>query len=104
MTEVENRILQTGLVSDVKVIALSNDVRQYLAAAIVLNADGRKKFNGAEKYTINRYFRDFLMGYFENVVLPKKWRYCDSLPVDAQGKKHKAEIEALFADKQIESE
>lgn len=104
MTEVENRILQTGLVSDVKVIALSNDVRQYLAAAIVLNADGRKKFNGAEKYAINRYFRDFLMGYFENVVLPKKWRYCDSLPVDAQGKKHKAEIEALFADKQIESE
>ena len=44
------------------------------------------------------------MGYFENVVLPKKWRYCDFLPVDAQGKKHKAEIEALFADKQIESE
>ena len=96
MTEVENRLLQTGLVNDVKVIALSNDVRQYLAAAIVLNEDGKKKFENTEKYLINRYFHDFLMQYFENVVLPKKWRFVEELPVDAQGKKHKVEIEALF--------
>ena len=30
MTEVENRLIETGLVADVKVVALSNDVRQYL--------------------------------------------------------------------------
>ena len=96
MTEVENRLLQTGLVNDVKVIALSNDVRQYLAAAIVLNEEGKKKFENTEKYLINRYFHDFLMQYFENVVLPKKWRFVEELPVDAQGKKHKVEIEALF--------
>lgn len=96
MTEVENRLLQTNLISDVKVIALSNDVRQYLAAAVVLNAEGKKKFENTEKYLINRYFHDFLMQYFENVVLPKKWRFVDSLPVDVQGKKHKEEIAAMF--------
>lgn len=96
MTEVENRLLQTGLISDLKVIALSNDVRQYLAAAIVLNEEGKKKFENTEKYLINRYFHDFLMQYFENVVLPKKWRYVDALPVDVQGKKHKNEIAAMF--------
>ena len=96
MTEVENRILQTNLVSDVKVVALSNDVRQYLAAAIVLNAEGKKKFENTEKYLINRYFHDFLMQYFENVVLPKKWRFVDILPTDVQGKKHKDEIIAMF--------
>ena len=79
-----------------KVIALSNDVRQYLAAAIVLNEEGKKKFENTEKYLINRYFHDFLMQYFENVVLPKKWRFVEELPVDAQGKKHKVENEALF--------
>lgn len=96
LTEVENRILQTGLVADVKVVALQNDVRQYLVAAIVLNPEGRRKFAGTEKYLVNRYFHDFLMQYFENVVLPKKWRFVEELPVDVQGKKHKDEIVAMF--------
>lgn len=96
LAEVENRILQTGLVADVKVVALQNDVRQYLAAAIVLNPEGKKKFAGTEKYLVNRYFHDFLMQYFENVVLPKKWRFVEELPVDVQGKKHKDEIVAMF--------
>ena len=99
MTEVENRLLETGLVEDVKVVALSNDVRQYLAAAVVLNAKGREQFKDSEKFMINRWFHDFLMKYFENVVIPKKWRFMDKLPVDVQGKKHKLEIMALFEEK-----
>lgn len=96
MTEVEGRLLETGLVEDVKVVALSNDVRQYLAAAVVLNEKGREQFKDTEKFKINRYFHNFLMKYFENVVIPKKWRFMDKLPTDVQGKKHKLEIMALF--------
>ena len=96
MTEVENRLLETGLVSEVKVVALSNDVRQYLAAAVVLNAKGREKFADTEKFEINRWFHDFLMKYFENVVIPKKWRFVEKLPSDVQGKVHKLEVMALF--------
>ena len=96
LTEVENRLLESGLVEDVKVIALSNDIRQYLAAAIVLNQKGKEKFEGKEKLVLNRYFHDFLMHYFENTVIPKKWRFLDKLPTDIQGKKHKEEIAALF--------
>lgn len=96
MTEVENRILETGLVSDVKVIALSSEVRQFLAAAVVLNEEGKKKFSGMEKYLVNAYFRNFLMKYFENVVIPKKFRFVEFLPADVQGKVHKEEIAALF--------
>ena len=96
VTEVENRILQSGLVQDVCVVPMS-DRRQYLAAAIVLNAEGKEKFADTEKYLINRYFHDFLMQFFENVVLPKKWRYLDAIPMDVQGKKKKPEIQALFA-------
>lgn len=96
MTEVENRILETGLVNDVKVIALSNDIRQFLAAAIVLNEKGKAQFDGKKKFDINKYFHDFLMKYFENVVLPKKWRYLEKIPVDVQGKKHVDEIRKLF--------
>ena len=100
MTEVEARLLESGLVEDVKVVAMSNDVRQYLAAALVLNEKGREQFKDAEKFMINRWFHDFLMKYFENVVIPKKWRFMEKLPTDVQGKKHKLEIMALFEEKQ----
>ena len=96
MTEVENRILETGLVNDVKVISMSNDVRQFLAAVIVLNKDGENKFKDLEKFEINRFFHDFLMKYFENVVIPKKWRFVEKIPTDVQGKKHADEIRKLF--------
>lgn len=96
LTEIESRLLQSGLVADVKVVALANEIRQYLAAAVVLNGQGRQKFAGSEKYQINRYFHDYLLQFFENVVVPKRWRYPAALPVDAQGKKHKLEIQALF--------
>ena len=99
MTEVENRLYESGLVQDVCVVALTNDVRQYLAAVIVFNEEGKKKFENAEKLTINRYFHDFLMKYFENVVIPKKWRFVEKIPTDVQGKKHKLEIIAMFGDK-----
>ncbi len=98
MTEVESRLMESGLVEDVKVVALSNDVRQYLAAAVVLNAKGRDQFKDTEKFLVNRWFHDYLMKYFENVVIPKKWRFMDKLPVDVQGKKHKLEIMALFEE------
>lgn len=96
LTEVENRLLESGFIEDVKVIALSNDIRQYLAAAAVLNEKGKKRFEGEKKLALNKYFHDYLMKFFENTVIPKKWRFPDKLPTDIQGKKHKEEIAALF--------
>ena len=51
MTEVENRLLDSGLVADVKVVAME-DRRQYLAAALELNAAGKSKFEGCKKLTV----------------------------------------------------
>lgn len=96
LTEVENRLLQSGLVRDVCVVAM-NDRRQYLAAAIAFNDEGKKKFEGQKKFDINMFFHNFLTQYFENVVIPKKWRFLDELPSDLQGKHKKLEIQALFA-------
>jgi acyl-coenzyme A synthetase/AMP-(fatty) acid ligase len=95
LPEVENRLLQSGMVSDVCVIALE-DRRQYLAAAVVLNAQGKVRFAGVEKFDINRFFTEYLLRFFEPACLPKKWRYVDAIPLDAQGKKKKQDIKALF--------
>jgi len=95
-TEIENRILQSGLASDACVISLE-DNRQYLAAAIVFNGKGKERFKGLEKIEINKFWRTYLLQYFENTVIPKKWRYPETLPLDAQGKKKKEDIELLFS-------
>jgi hypothetical protein len=62
----------------------------------VLNEKGKKRFEGEKKLALNKYFHDYLMKFFENTVIPKKWRFPDKLPTDIQGKKHKEEIAALF--------
>jgi uncharacterized membrane protein/acyl-CoA synthetase (AMP-forming)/AMP-acid ligase II len=101
VTEVENRITQTGLVSDVCVVPMSGR-RQYLAAAIAFNEEGKKKFAGWDKIDINKFFHNYLVNYFENVVLPKKWRYLEKLPMDVQCKHKKLDIQALFTDEPME--
>jgi len=95
-TEMESRILQSGFAADVCVISLE-DKRQYLAAAIVFNNKGKERFAGLEKHEINTFWREYLLQYFENIVIPKKWRYPETLPLDAQGKKKKEDIELLFS-------
>ena len=98
VTEVENRLNQNPYVKDSCVIAMA-DRRQYLAAAVVLSAAGVEKFAGTEKFEINQYFRNYLAGFFEAVVLPRKWRYLDAIPQNAMGKRKKDEIKALFEKK-----
>jgi len=100
VTEVENRLNQNPYVKDSCVIAMA-DRRQYLAAAVVLSPAGLEKFAGAEKFDINQYFRNYLAGFFEAVVLPRKWRYLDAIPQNAMGKRKKDEIKAIF-EKKIE--
>ena len=75
--------------------------RQYLAAAVVLSSEGEKYFAGKEKFDMNQYFRNYLAGFFEAVVLPRKWRYLDAIPENAMGKRKKDDIKALF-EKKIE--
>lgn len=95
LPEVENRLKQTGLVQDVRVVPMVSK-RQYLAAAIVLNEAGREKFAGASKLTINNYFHDYLLKFIENTVSPKKWRYLEELPQNTEGKIRMRDIQSLF--------
>ena len=95
LPEVENRLKQTGLVQDVRVVPMVGN-RQYLAAAIVLNAEGREKFKDQPKLEINNFFKKHLAQFIENTVSPKKWRYLEELPQDTQGKIKMRDIQALF--------
>ena len=95
LPEVEMRLKQTGLVQDVRVVPMVGK-RQYLAAAIVLNAAGREKFAGVPKLAINNFFHDYLLKFIENTVSPKKWRYLEELPQNTEGKIRMRDIQSLF--------
>ena len=97
VTEVEDRILQSGLAANVCVIPLQGK-RQYLAAAVVLNDRGAVQFAKSDKYSINKYWKDYLLKYFEIMVIPKKWRYPQELPMDSQGKIKREDMHILFTD------
>lgn len=96
LPEVENRLKQTGLVHDVRVVPMSGR-RQYLAAAIVFNAEGREKFARMPKREINGFFHDYLLKYMENTVSPKKWRYLEELPQNTEGKIKIPDVQILFS-------
>ncbi|MDR0584178.1 MAG: AMP-binding protein [Treponema sp.] len=95
LPEVEQRIMDSGLAKAVCVVPME-DKRQYLAAAIVFNDEARVKFAGKEKHEINRFWTEYLLRFFDAVLVPKKWRYIDSFPEDSMGKRRLAEIKALF--------
>lgn len=95
--EIESRLMQSGFLSDAYVFAMTGKTgRQFLCAAIVFNAAGKVKFDGTEKHIVNKWWRSHLSQFFELVVVPRRWRFLEALPQDAQGKKNRSEIQKLF--------
>lgn len=97
-TEIENRLLQTELVQEVAVIPMESGRRQILAAVVVLNQAGKDKFKEWPKLDINNYFKKYLGTFFEPVVIPRRWRFPDSIPLDTQGKKSRQLLVQLFEE------
>lgn len=96
--EVENRLRESPLVEDAHVVALERS-RQLLAAVVALSPAGRLRFAEANRRDITAHFRAHLLSWFEPTVLPRKWRYVEAIPRDAQGKVHREAVRALFDEK-----
>jgi acyl-coenzyme A synthetase/AMP-(fatty) acid ligase len=95
LTDMEYQIRQHKFVQDCKLIALNNN-RQYIAAVIELNTLGNINLNQKNKLIINRELQFYLKSYYDNILIPKKFRYVDQIPINSQGKTILSEIKALF--------
>ena len=95
LDEMESRIRESPFVEDAHVIALETS-RQFLAAGIVLSPAGKSRFASASRGDITAFFRTWLLTWFERIVLPRKWRYVESIPRDNQGKVLREVFLALF--------
>ncbi len=72
--------------------------RQSLGVAAQLTAAGREATRTAGRRAVTQALRGHLADYFDAVLLPRRWRFPDRLPVDARGKLTQAALAALFDD------
>ncbi|NNG21872.1 AMP-binding protein [Telluria aromaticivorans] len=93
---IEHALVASGLVREVRVLALPGEGRQVLAAFVVLAEQGRALLVEAGKPALNARLRTLLAAGFEAVALPRRWRYLDRLPVNGQGKTTQAQLLALL--------
>lgn len=89
LSEIENRLRANPYVDDAKLVLLERK-RLMLAAVVVLSAKGK------EKCDLDKQLKKYLADYFEDVTVPKLFRFVDKIPENAQGKVLKSALLALF--------
>jgi len=77
-------------------ILLKQGKRDTLYAVLSLTELGDSKRSTLRNIELSREFRSHLLGKFELVCLPKKWRFLHELPYNSQGKLVQGELEKLF--------
>jgi len=95
LSEVEALLMEHAWVAEAKVLVL-NGKRQELAAVIGLSEEGQLKIESMRRFLFNRQLNQWLGQKLESVVRPRKWRYVQELPYNAQGKVEHMTLEKLF--------
>jgi acyl-coenzyme A synthetase/AMP-(fatty) acid ligase/3-hydroxymyristoyl/3-hydroxydecanoyl-(acyl carrier protein) dehydratase len=93
---VEAALVGSGFASEARVVPCAAASRQVLAAFVVPTKAGQALLDQHGKNGMNDRLRGVLAGVVEPVALPRRWRYLDRLPVNAQGKTTNAQLLALL--------
>lgn len=96
LTELEHRLCACNLVAEAAA-AVQQNYRVIVVVALVLSEQGSEFLRVHNRRELERQLKSYLLQYFEAVVLPKKWRYVEKLPFNAQGKVTHTAILELFA-------
>ncbi len=96
LPEMEEKLCAYKFIDKSYVSTLTKNDRTIVCAIITLNADGKRDIiqNGRHNFINN--LKQYLLGYFPNVVLPRKIRIVNDIPVNTQGKYIKTDIAAIF--------
>lgn len=85
LDEVEQRLKSHAFVEQARVLVLEGR-RSELAAAVVLGSEGLDWLRNKGRRSLNSLLAEHLLQQFERPLLPRRWRYPRSLPVNSQGK------------------
>ena len=95
LNRIEQRLLRSELVAGVRALLLTGR-RDEIAAAAELSEAGRTLLFSEGKRAVTTALRKLLADEFEAVALPRRWRFLDKFPVNAQGKTTAAALAACF--------
>ena len=96
LDEMERRLEENEWVDQARVFKLEAQRRDFLGAVVVLTAAGWSHLEQLGRREMSGVLKNMLLGYFERVVLPRKWRYVEQLPLDSQGKLTMAAVNIMF--------
>jgi 3-hydroxymyristoyl/3-hydroxydecanoyl-(acyl carrier protein) dehydratase len=96
----EGVLSASGLVAEVRVVPCDPvaDERRKLAAFVVPTAAGRALLDEGGRAALNGRLRALLAATVDAVALPRRWRYLDQMPANAQGKVTLADLLALLGN------
>jgi acyl-coenzyme A synthetase/AMP-(fatty) acid ligase len=97
LAEIERYLRESPWVADAAAVALDDGRRQFIGAIVQLNAAGRSEVARRGSRAFNEALKASLRVRLEPLALPRKFRHVDAIPVDSQGKRQAAALQALFA-------
>lgn len=101
LSAIENYLLKLPCVQEVKVIVLDTLIGQRVAAVVVPTEGGRELLSRGKR-ALGEILRQSLVDKIEAIAQPKRWRFVDALPANAQGKPTQVLLAALFDDQALE--
>ncbi|MCM5682695.1 AMP-binding protein [Schlegelella sp. S2-27] len=96
LTALERHLTTLPDVAEARVVLLPLGAGVRTGAVVVLTTEGRETLQRVGRGAFNARLRQSLGIAFERIALPRRWRYVDTLPVNAQGKTTQASLLALF--------
>ncbi|MBC8087902.1 MAG: acyl-CoA synthetase [Phycisphaerae bacterium] len=91
----EKALLGSGLVADVRLVQLES-TRDEIGAVVVPSNDGWTELRVNGSSALRQKLNDALRGSVERLAHPRRWRWVDTLPVNAAGKTTHAAVVLLF--------
>lgn len=92
---IERRLQGSPLLAEARLLPLPGH-RILLAVAAVPSAEGLALLEREGKAALVSALRAWLADHADAIALPRRWRFLDALPVDAQGKTSERALAALF--------
>jgi acyl-coenzyme A synthetase/AMP-(fatty) acid ligase len=97
LAEIERYLRDSPWVADAAAVALDDGKRQFVGAVVQLNAAGSAEVSRHGKRAFDEALRAALRARIEPIAVPRKIRHVEAIPVDSQGKRQPAALQALFA-------
>lgn len=96
LPEMEEKLCEYKYIEKSYVSAITNKDRNIICTVITLNDMGKEYIIKNGRHQFIKDLKQYLLDFFPNVVLPRKIRIVNTIPVNIQGKYIKSDINAMF--------